>query len=692
MSNQMILYIMGGSAVTLVVIVLIYFILSKKMQGSEYRKIQKLQQGTKQKSFSTEVLFQKLYLTYIKIPFIKRYALKIRRRLGIINIDDEYNTRKGTAKILTRTLAIVVPVMILTIMISSKNFLLMFILLLFELFMIDTLIDGSVDKIDNKILKEQIDFFSEIRHAYHEYNMVEEAIYQVSQDDEKDVSRQGEKIYEILISDDPEMELEKYYDIAPISFLKEFAGVSYLTKEFGDRKVDGASLYLKNVNNITQEMQLEILKRDKLNYVFQSLSVIAIAPVLLLEPLKNWAISNFSFTASWYQGKAGMIVQMLILLITFVSYVLVRKLKDNGSTAIDTRTENPWQEKLYKKKPIKKIVDLFIPKKGTKEYRKVVQLLKDAASPQKMEWLFMNRIAIAIVTFCAPIIIFTQLHVVAINYIYTEPTTDYNIIGGLSEKDEKKAMEITKQDNIILDQYRGKPKTTQEQIKTSVQKLKYYEGAESTEIDKAAERIYNKLHVINTEYVQWFELLLAFVFAVIGYMAPLWILVFQAKMRQLEMEDEVMQFQTIILMLMRIERVNVEIILEWLERYSNIFKAPITKCVNNYEAGAWESLEAMKEEVNYVPMIRIIESLQAAVEKIPITDAFDELDSERDYYQEKRKESNERLIKRKGMIGKAIGFAPMVCLFVGYLIIPLVFIGLTSMSSSFSSMTATTTK
>ncbi|MEI3356126.1 MAG: hypothetical protein V8R81_03505 [Clostridia bacterium] len=172
-------------------------------------------------------------------------------------------------------------------------------------------------------------------------------------------------------------------------------------------------------------------------------------------------------------------------------------------------------------------------------------------------------------------------------------------------------------------------------------------------------------------------------------MAPIWILMFQVKMRQLEMEDEVMQFQTIILMLMRIERVNVEIILEWLERYSNIFKAPIAKCVNNYEAGAWEALEDMKEEITYVPLIRIIESLQAAVEKIPITDAFDELDSERDYYQEeKRKESNERLIKKKGMIGKAIGFAPMVCLFVGYLIVPLVFIGLTSMSSSFQSMTA----
>ena len=689
MDNNIIYYMMGGSLAAFVLIIIIYVILSKKMQKSEYKQIQKLQQGTKENKFSSEVLLQKLYLTYIKIPFLKRYVLKLRRRLEIINIDDEYNTRKGTAKILTRTLVIIVPIIVVTIIITSSNYLLMFILLIFELFMIDTFIDGSVDKIDNKILKEQIDFFSEIRHAYHEFNMVEEAIYQVSQDEEMNVSRQGEKIYEILISDDPETELEKYYDIAPNSFLKEFAGVSYLTKEFGDRKVDGASLYLKNVNNITQEMQLEILKRDKLNYVFQSLSVISIAPVLLLEPLKSWAISNFSFTASWYEGKPGMIVQILILIITFLSYVLVRKLKDNGSTGMNAKnTENPWQAKLYKKKIIKKIVDLFIPKVGTKEYRKNQQLLKDSASPLKLEWLYINRITLAIVTCIVSIILFAQLHTVAINYIYEEPTTDYDIIGGLSEKDKKKAMEVTEQDNVFLDKFRGKPNTTKQQIEIALRNSEIYKDADDEEITTAVDRIYDKLQIINSEYMQWFELLLAFVFAVAAYMAPIWILVFQSKMRQLEMEDEVMQFQTIILMLMRIERVNVEIILEWLERYSNIFKAPITKCVNNYEAGAWEALEAMKDEVSYLPLIRIIESLQAAVEKIPIRDAFDELDSERDYYREKRKESNERLIKRKGMIGKVIGFAPMVCMFCGYLIVPLVFIGLTSMSNSFASMSA----
>ncbi len=691
MSNQTIYIVMGISVALIVVIGIVYYIMSKKMQKSEYKQIQKLQKGTKTSTFSAEVIYQKLYLIYSRTPFIKRYILKLRRRLEILNIDDEYITRRDSAKIMTKALVVLIPLIILTILMTKSNYLLMFILLMFEIFMIDILIEGSVDKKDDELLVQQIDFFSEIRHAYHEFNMVEEAIYQVSQDDEKEVSRQGEKIYEILISDDPETELEKYYDVAPNNFLKEFAGLSYLTKEFGDRKVDGASLYLKNVDNITQEMQIEILKRDKLNYVFRSLSFISIVPVLLLEPLKSWAVSNFSFVKNWYYGKSGMIVQILILIITFVSYILVRKLKDNGSVNMDTKnTENPWQAKVYKNKIGKKIVDLFLPKKGTKEYKKVSDLLKDAASPLKMEWVYINRICIAIVTFIASIFMFMYLHQVAINYEYTQPTTDYNMLSGMTAKDEKKAMELTEQDNIYLDMFRGKLNTTTKDIERALKISKYYKDSTSEEITTAAKRIYDKLQVVNSEYLKWFEILLACAFAILGYMAQIWILMFQAKMRQLEMEDEVMQFQTIILMLMRIERVNVEIILEWLERYSNIFKSQITRCVNDYEAGAWEALENLKNDISYLPMIRIVESMQAAVEKIPIKDAFDELDSEREYYREKRKESNDRLIKRKGMIGKVIGFAPMVCMFVGYLIIPLVFIGLTSMSSTFSSMSATT--
>lgn len=644
-----------------------------------------MKEGTKGKGDHSDVKYQKLYLYYKKIPFLNRYVNKMRRRLEIINLDDEYITRVQTAKIITKGLLIILPLTIAIILTTKQNALLMVILLFFEAILVESRMSGMVDKLDTKLLKQQIDFFAEVRHAYHEFNMVEEAIYEAAQNDELEVSRQAEKIYEILQSDDPEGELEKYYDVAPNSYLKEFAGISYLTREFGDRKVDTGSLYLKNLNNITQEMQLEILKRDKLDYVFQSLSIIAALPVICIEPLKNWCVNSFSFTANFYQGKGGLIMQIALIIITFISYMLIRKIRDNGSIKDAYKDPNrTWQAKAYKKPFIKRIVDLFIPKQGTKEYRKNIQLLKEAASKQKMETLYINRIVACILTFFVSLFLLGQIHKVAISYVYEQPTTDYNLIS--SDSDIKKAMELTQSDNVYLDRYKGNNKITIDVIKTDLKYSKEYRKSTDEDIQKVAERLMEKLTIINSETLQWFEMLMAILFGVIAYYVPMWLLFFQKKMRQLEMENEVMQFHTIIMMLMKIERVNVEMILEWMERYSNIFREPISKCVNNYESGAWEALEELKNDISFKQMEQIVESLQAAVEKIPIADAFDELDTERAYYQEKRKESNERLISKKGLIGKGIGFAPMVCLFVGYLIIPLVVIGLSSMTSSFDTM------
>jgi len=685
-SDQVLYYIIGIAGMAFIIILAVYLMLQKKLNKGDMKRIKELRAGTKRSSFSLDVLYQKMYLILKSIPITKRYLLKIRRKLEIIYMQDEYQTRREAARIMTRSLALIIPITILIVVLTSSDKLLLVILLLFEAFLIETIITGKIDKLDTKLLKQQIDFFAEMRHAYNEYNMVEEAIYEVSQNDELEVSKQGERIYEILISDDPETELEKYYDVAPNSYLKEFAGVSYLTKEFGDRTIDGASLYLKNLNNITQEMQLEILKRDKLDYVFQSLSIISIVPVLFLTPLKNWAVSSFSFTSQFYNGKGGLIVEIILLLLTFICYILIRKVKDTGAIKDEYKDQNKvWQMKLYKKPFIKPFVDIVIPDKKSMQYRKNIKLMKDAATKQKMETLYINRIGVSILTFFASLVLVWFIHGVAVNYIYTEPVSDYDLMGGLSEKDMQEGMAKREIYNKFLDRLKGK-NLKQEDVRNVIAQSDEYKNTSDTEIDKVSEQIYKELKIINNESFKWFELLMACVLAWMGYQFPIWLLMFQKVLRRLEMENEVMQFQTIITMLMKIERVNVEIILEWLERYSNIFREPITKCVNNYEAGAWEALEELKNDVSFTQLIRLVESMQAAVEKIPIEKAFEELDNERDYYQAKREESNNRLISRKGLIGKVVGFAPMICVFVGYLIVPLVFIGFSSMTQSFSTM------
>ena len=104
MSTQMLKYVMIITVVLFVGIIVAYFILKKMMGKSEYAKMKKLQEGTKANEFSTDIMYQKIYIWLIKTPFLKRYLFKLRRRLEIVNIDDEYTTRKEAAQILTKAI------------------------------------------------------------------------------------------------------------------------------------------------------------------------------------------------------------------------------------------------------------------------------------------------------------------------------------------------------------------------------------------------------------------------------------------------------------------------------------------------------------------------------------------------------------------------------------------------------------
>ena len=154
----------------------------------------------------------------------------------------------------------------------------------------------------------------------------------------------------------------------------------------------------------------------------------------------------------------------------------------------------------------------------------------------------------------------------------------------------------------------------------------------------------------------------------------------------MEKENEIMQFQSIILMLMYIDRIDVQTILEWLSRFSYAFKEPIETCLNNYESGAEKALDDLYEAVPYKDFQRIVEQLKSAVERIPVRAAFDELETERAFFYERRKEGNQRLIQKKVTMGKALGFTPMVLLIGGYLVAPLMIVSIMQMMSYFSNM------
>lgn len=771
--------IFGSLGLFGVILIALFFIQRKKASGKS-QALQKMIQDSKAKKSMGDIFYQKVYVKVDSLPIVNRYLRKIRRRLELINNDDEYAIRRETGKITLRSIILALLTAILIAWVNRDNTFIMLVSLLGVMVFIENMTEQMINKVENRLLEQQLEFFSEVRHAFHTTSMVEEAIYDAASMEEQEIVSQANMIYEIMVSADPEIELERYYDIAPNKFLKIFAGVSYLTKEFGDRKVGGISLYLKDMNNITQELQLEIMKREKLDYLFKSLTYIAILPILAIHPLKNWALDSFASTASFYEGSLGFLAEILLVVLIFISYALLVRIKDNAEKIRTYTSNDSWQERVYRLPIVERIIDALVPNPDKPAYATINKLLRDTASTLKIEWLYVNRAMCAFIAFFITIFIISQMHDIAIDKILYGDTVENNIMGKMSDKDIQAAKSLTASDRFfvtnllesdevlkiiddnpkeeaiaaiarqmwILNQmplsdevaegmaqkiYKGLGGTRSKKVhnaQASLQEAILRAGIEmprdnfvvqlaediiriardenATElttdhiaqgvrniysveltleqVTTAAERIYEKLSELSNEYFKWTELIIAMFVALIAYQIPKILLVFQRKMRQMEMDDEVMQFQTIILMLMHIERVSVEYMLEWLTRFSNIFREPLQRCLNNYEAGAYEALEELKDEVTFKPFIRIVESLQSAVENVKITDAFDELESERAFFQEKRKEANERLIARKAMIGKVIGFAPMVVLFIGYLIIPLMATSMGDMGVYFNQM------
>lgn len=683
----MVYYIIGamvGVSLLGLIGVIVYYQVTKKKYAKNKTLYKKDQIVIKNKSSFKDVfdrIFQAFYIIALKIPVVSYYTRKTRLKLEMVNDYTEYEIRRRTGKIIL--ISVIFVFSALFIFLNVVDDLMMSLIVIIMVFIVnDVIIDSQVNKVADKIVRQIPEVFTEIRHSFHEHGMVVEAFEEcIDELEDKEIMPQIRRIHDAITAENPETQLEKYYDVAPNRFLKLFAGVSYLTMELGDRKVDGMSVYLKNLNNILNDAYLDILKRDKINYLFRSLTIIAVVPIFFTDILQSWSQTNFPALINFYTSSFGFVIKALILISIFVSYFALKVIKDDSNQIkFDRISQKRWQERVYKIPVIQKLVSAFMPAENTKKYLKKSQNIKGINAYLTMEWFYVNKFTYAIVAFIAVLILALNMHYIDVQSVYTNLEEEFISLGQLSEEDQKAAETFSEKDADVVKELKNKGNLTDEDIKAELA------AAGQTSTDDDVERIKEKIENVKSAYLKFWEVIIALGVAWIAYFVPDLILIIKNKIREMEKEDEIMQFQSIILMLMYIERIDVQTILEWLERYSYAYKEPIATALNNYEAGALEALEDLKDAVPHKDFKRIVEGLISAVERIPIRDAFDELETERSFYYERRKEANERLIQKKYTYGKALGFTPMIILIAGYFVGPLMVVSVMQMVQYFNTM------
>ncbi|HUC91957.1 MAG TPA: hypothetical protein VMS09_08005 [Paenibacillus sp.] len=670
--------VLGGAVVFFLASVLLFKWLSRKNTGAgsirEYEELRLPGKATNKRAVHS--LLQRIYAANERVPLLRRYLTTIRKRLSALQPYDEWKLRLETIKIALAAwgvlFAAAVPVILF---IRDPMTLLMIATGLRALH--GMIADVFVHRLENRLLRQLRHFMADVRHHYHRHGMVEEAIYDASDAAPYEMSLHGQEVYAALTASHPEEKLEQYYEAAPNRFLKGLAGISHLVKEYGDKTLQNGSLYLKALGRLTTELNLDILRREKLSFLLQGLTAIALIPVMFTKPIESWARNYFPAMDDFYAGKLGWITKMVILLIILGSYVLLRKMRELDG--IYKASRKPWEQRAYDVPGVRRVIDRIVPEPGAREASRSIMLLKETNSPLRLEWFFVQRAAISALAFLMTLGLFVTLHIVSKHQLLYAPVKPDTMFGRLSPQEEAKGREAAALDRRIMADVKGVKTKLSESILTELRKDPRLVRNEA-QLRAAAKRILNKMDAVSGEYLKWWEVMLALLIGWGGYYAPVGVLLFQRQMRHMEMKHEVDQFHSVIAMLSEMDRMSVEHVLEWMERFALIFKAPIQHCLLHYEHGAEQALEDLKEEAPFLPFVRTVEKLQLAVEKIPIRQAFDDLESEQAFAQEQRKQDYERLIETKAGWGKMIGFAPMMSLIFGYLVFPLVYVSLDQMS------------
>ncbi|WP_025685264.1 hypothetical protein [Paenibacillus maysiensis] len=676
-----VLFISGGCFALLYVT--LWWLHKRNGHAIRRGRIHSVREGRKGKAVlqrQMQSAMHRLYTIGMRFPVTSGYITSVRKRLSGLHAYDEYKLRLETMKM---TLfiwgAFACSGAVLLMMKPGIEFAIL--ALLCGVVINSLILDMAISRMEKRLLAQMIELFANVRHHYHQHGMVEEAISEAADLAGAEAGRHARLIHEALTDADPHEALERYYESAPNRFLKAFAGISYMVMEFGDRIEEGGSVYLKGLGSLAREIQLELLRRNKLDYLLKSLNVIALAPVFFTMPIERWARSSFPSMDEFYQGKWGFITKLSVYIVIIVSYFLLQKLQQTDETGYRAgKGKRVWEQKLYRFPVIRNVVDALIPRQHMPSYFQLTRLLKESGAEVKLEWLYIRRIALFIAGLVLSISTVFILHQAEKTHILHAPVQSGQMFGRLGPTEEKEALKQSEIDRKMMHALNMRADSTYEQTYAALERVS---GGRSTpeQLSENTRRILQKLGAWNAEYIKWWEVLISLVAGYVAYQMPMLLLYLQRKMRRLDMRHEVYQFQTVISILRAMERMSVEEILEWLNRFSVIFKRPLQKCLLHYEHGPEAALDLLKEEAPLPEFQRLVDKLHLSLGKITIREAFDDLDSHMSYYFEQRKQEYEKIIDSKAIWGRLIGFAPMYGLIFLYLVIPLIGMSFVQMDS-----------
>ncbi len=648
------------AGIGIILCLMVFLVLLNSMGSKNDDKIGKTLRSTKKKR--KRRWGYSLYVFYSTVPILRRYFRKTANRLRIIYPADHMTINLKATDMITQGVVLIFIVVVLTIFAADGDvfFLMAGIVMTYVLF--TTFVENSLERLERKLLEQLRHFIDQIREQYNRLGRIDDAVGYTLDGLPYEIGLHATRLHQILTSTRVEDEADKYVDEAPNKFLMTLAAIMATTMEYGDTKLEnGQSLFLKNLNFLKEEVNMESIRSRKNDTLFSGLTYISLIPIVSVKPIELWAIKNMPDLAVYYKGAYGIVSMAIVFAASALSYTIIRSLK---SATEGTAKETSIFKTLSEIPIFKRFLNVQISKNYTKAMRHN-DMLKLVGDKLGVNAFLMRRYVMGGLTTVIVFLILTS-SVVQGRFMELHDFAEAFDSSAIDNDGVRNTMMVVAEDYTVALRNTG-IENNDELIEDIIK------NTEITNPDQAAmiaKVVSERISTYNETYFKWFYLFGVFGSAIIGFYIPLWILMFQTNAVQMSMEDEISQFQTISVILMNVGGCDTIMILEWMERFARCFKDSITRCIIDIPHKGAKAIINMQNSESFQGFKSFCNNL-LSIDTVGVREAFSNIETDREYYKEKRREDNEDQMRKKARWGQLAAIFPLVLVFIIYLIYPM---------------------
>lgn len=617
-------------------------------------------------------LFNRIFNRLNKVSFLNHKLQNIKVRIYNNSLDEEWLIKYRTILYLIISWIVGITSIIFVILYFIDNLYVTFTLIFFSFQIKNMTLDYLIGD-DTNFLVGIYNYSIELQQAFTLTKDVHLAISEANSNSSNyNLVKRMEEV-DVLLDD--AVAIEEFITECPNEYLKLLIINCNLVNEYGDKKdIDGKSVFLENIFYNNQNIETEVFKRRQLQFWLRGMALICILPLLSFSPYDAWVGSKLPMTNIFYKAESGFIVKLAITALSITCFYIIKSLENiHGRRNIKER-KFFWEEVFFKVDIIKRFIKMLVPKNNSRKGYKYKLLISQSGDYTKVEYIYLRKVLLALVGFILTVCISISVKNITRNNILEDQTAEFisKVIVVENKQEYSKELEKKLIKEVDLNNLEG----TYENLK---QKLIYY--GVNTNVDATVKRIVEKRVALENIGLSWYDILISIIVVVILYNVPEAVLKMKAKMRRYEMQNEVIIFETIILIFMYHENATSELILEYMSKFADIFKVQVDEVLKEIRKSDMEALEMYIQEIKYKPFLSLIRNIIKA-ENIRVQDAFISLADNRRNYLMNRKEENRRLVYKSVSKSRLISMIPINLVIIAYISVPMLYVAFVQLDNS----------